>query len=76
MTSLLNRKLCSPQYLSAFDAINSGGKARLESWPTGQHLAKQGDYIRVFRAGAECSPIWQGPSSHESDAVDWVVIND
>lgn len=71
---LINRALCSDEFIAAFDALADGRKVRMNGWPEGQVLEQQDDCIRVLRPGSNIAPAWQGPSSSETGATDWVII--
>ena len=71
----INEWLCSTEFLIAFKAIKTGASVRRESWPEGQILKHRMDKsIGVYRDGADCAPVWAGPSNAESDATDWIVL--
>ncbi|MBA9859191.1 Thoeris anti-defense Tad2 family protein [Ralstonia sp. 121560039-2] len=75
MTIAINEAVCSAALRLALKALGEGKDVRRSSWPEGQFLRKSQDgRITVFREGRFSSPSWEGPSSNECDASDWVVF--
>jgi len=71
---VINRLACSSEFSAALDAVEAGRDVRRASWPEGMVLRKQNDRIEVIRPGSEIAPPWQGPSTDESDASDWHIV--
>lgn len=73
---LMNSDACSPEFLSAFNAVRVGKNIRRSSWPDGQFLKVHAmtDSIAVFRNNVLTAPMWYGPRGSEQDATDWIVV--
>lgn len=75
MTIAINESVCSAALRKAMKALSEGKDIRRRSWPEGQFLRRRQDgRLAVFREGKFNSPDWDGPSSNECDASDWVAV--
>ena len=71
---VINRLACSSEFSAALKAVEAGLDVRRASWPDGMILRKKNDLIEVIRPGSQIAPAWQGPSTDESNASDWHIV--
>lgn len=72
---VLNQLACSKEFSAALAAVEKGHAIRRAAWPVGMLLRKKGGQIAVFRNEKFTAPAWMGPSSEETEAADWEILN-
>lgn len=64
---------CSEEFVKAFGELDHGKDVRRASWRVGMFLRTVEGKIEAFQSGSQQVTGWQGPSTDDAKAVDWIV---